>query len=355
MKPATRMPGLDGLRALAILLVISQHVVGSWRELLVSDWQNQIANKLGHGVQLFFVVSAFTLTLRASRDARDLSSYAVRRLARVGPGYWLAGLAYTGGALCGLTPFGNAVEVDPLGLLIAAVFGSAWDSLPRSNVVPGGWSVCCEVAFYLALPVVVRLVNGRISRAVGLTLVTLAIAQLRARHAIAEGSFSFEFLTNPIEQAPAFLCGVTAALVYERFRLPNLRLLPMILIVFAVLVLPVFSAPDWYLLRHLQFAMTAAVIVTFTSVRPPALLTSRLALSMGEVSYSMYLVHFAFLRPSFWLAHWLLPADTWATASLHLLLCTGAAYGMSRITYAYIEKPAIDWAHSRTTRRRVPA
>jgi peptidoglycan/LPS O-acetylase OafA/YrhL len=68
---ANRMPALDGMRGVAILMVLFVHAsltVG----LTQPEWLERMAAGGSHGVQLFFVVSAFTLTT----GWRGLNGYA---------------------------------------------------------------------------------------------------------------------------------------------------------------------------------------------------------------------------------------------------------------------------------------
>ena len=76
----SRIPELDGVRALAILLVISVHVTGT---LGIENFtQGQL------GVDAFLVASGFLLAFR-HRDEHVLS-FARRRLETIAPTYWLA-------------------------------------------------------------------------------------------------------------------------------------------------------------------------------------------------------------------------------------------------------------------------
>ena len=108
MRPLPRhLPALDGLRGIAILLVILTHASGGWlaaasieldtfswpATFSLPGWLSRVSGQAIHGVTLFFVVSAFTLTLSLAKGG-DLRAYAIRRIARVGPGYWLAGIVY---------------------------------------------------------------------------------------------------------------------------------------------------------------------------------------------------------------------------------------------------------------------
>lgn len=168
------MPALDGLRGVAILLVLLVHCGQGWSGTIHGDgsaglqgftiplWLQRITDGGGSGVQLFFVISAFTLTVQAYRGGRGgLGRYAIRRIARVGPGFWLAALGYA--LLAGLGPRAWAPNgIDVGAFLRGTIFLSAWDGGASLAVVPGGWSVSCEITFYLALPLVLLIVDARI-------------------------------------------------------------------------------------------------------------------------------------------------------------------------------------------------
>jgi exopolysaccharide production protein ExoZ len=357
------MPALDGLRGVAILMVLLTHVHDGWHgawsilpgnyetvpKLALPHWVSMITFDAQYGVTLFFVVSAFTLTIRSSRDRGDLRGYALRRIARVGPGYWVAGLAYTviaGSAARQWAPDG----LSPVDFVVAAVFGSAWDGGPSLAVVPGGWSVACEVAFYIALPALVRVIDGRVWRSIALTALALAIAQVRTRYAVATGTGTFSFYINPISQAPVFLCGVTAALIAMRFRLPRLPGVAVGLVLIAILALPFQPIPRWHLLPYVLFAAVVAVAVALSAAHPPAVLANRVMRRIGEVSYSMYLVHFALLAGSLHLAGWIAPAMDVRTMLLHFVFTFATSFAVANVTYRYIEVPAIRWMARRATR-----
>ncbi len=356
------MPALDGLRGIAILLVILTHVSSGWPAALsilkntdgwastftLPVWLAGASGSARDGVQLFFVVSAFTLTLRAGRGGdHGLRNYAFRRIARVGPGYWLAGIGYT--LVAGLSarvwaPHG----VSGADLAIATVFGSAWQGGASLAVVPGGWSVCCEVAFYIALPFLLWVIDGRISRALLLLVVAIFVAWVRQSLVAEPDGFSNFF--NPILQAPVFLCGVAAAIISMRITLPLPRIPGAAIFLLALGIFAVPFSPVRHLPHYLQFAFLVAAVVALAAAHPPRILATRFMRKIGEVSYSMYLVHFAVLAPSLSLAQWLFPADDWRTMIIHFVMTSAVSFIISCLTFAMIERPAIRWASERTRR-----
>lgn len=321
---------------------------GAWpTTFTLPDWLSAIAAHGVYGVTLFFVVSAFTLTTSMAQGG-SLGRYALRRIARVGPGYWLAGMCYT--SVAGLLPRLWAPDgVTVPDLVLAAAFGTAWQGGASMAVVPGGWSVSCEVAFYAALPVVLWIIQGSIWRASLLTLVSFILVQLASRYAGAHGGWHYvpQYI-HPGVQAPVFLCGITAALVVQRIRLPTVPGLAVGLLALAALGLPFSPIRGWHLLPHLAFAATVAIVVALSAQHPPRLLASAGLRRIGEVSYSMYLIHFALLAPSLTAAEWLTGADDWRTLALHVVLITACSFGLACLTFRWIEQPSIRWAGRKT-------
>lgn len=347
------MPALDGLRGVAILLVVLTHACDGWRRALMTtqdaDWMRPlqvphwlalICERGAFGVTLFFVVSAFTLTVQAGRRDDGLLPYAVRRVARVGPGYWLAGVGYT--LFAGLGP--RLLAPDGVGtadLAIAAVFSSAWQGGAALAVVPGGWSVSCEVAFYCALPLLLWLIAGKLWRAVLLTAVALIGAQMLGRHAFTHGGLTTQVYFHPALQSPVFLFGITAAMAVRRVRLPRVPGLALVLLAVAIVGLPFLPVPEWHLMHHLAFAAVVAAVVALSAWHPPVALATNFMRRLGEVSYSIYLLHFALLAPCLWLAECIAPGDGVPTLLLHVGLTAGCSFGLACLTYRWIEQPCI--------------
>ena len=353
------------------MMVVLTHCSGGWQAALapwqdtlampltftVPLWLGTIAGQGSHGVQLFFVISAFLLTIQAGRRHDDWLAYTVRRIARVGPGYWLAGLAYA--VPTGLAPRLWAPSgVMPTDLGIAAAFGSAWQGGASLAVVPGGWSVCCEVAFYAVLPALLWLIGGRLWRAVLLAGAAAIGVLLLTQWELTHGGWHFvPHFINPLVQAPVFLAGIAAAVSTQRLRpsrLPDATLALLALAVFGIPLLGI-VVPMRQMLSHLPFAVLAASAVALAAQDPPRVLASALMRRLGKVSYSLYLVHFAQLAPCLAAAEWLKPSDGWATLALHFGLTASVSFGAACLGYRWVEQPCIRWAAGMLRARRPAA
>ncbi len=350
---AERLPALDGLRGVAILLVILTHVGGGWqREFLpvgsphpipspeLPYWLSMVCQRAALGVMLFFVVSAFTLTMQSGRRRDGWGAYAIRRVARVGPAFWLAAVGYTlvfATVSRVLAPDG----LSPADVLATIGFGSAWVGAGSLAVVPGGWSVSCEVAFYAVLPLLLWLIDGRISRAVVLTGLATIGVQLAGRYAIRHDMMGTMFGISPIVQAPVFLCGITAAVAARRVTLPRVPGLVAVLLVLTILGLPLVPIDKYLLLPPLAFAGVALLLVLFAAQQPPWLLTNPVLRALGTVSYSMYLVHFAIMLPAYRLVEAVMPANDWRRLAVHMVVTTGATFALAAVTYRWVERPGM--------------
>jgi peptidoglycan/LPS O-acetylase OafA/YrhL len=236
--------------------------------------------------------------------------------------------------------------VSPIDLVIAAMFGSVWQGGPAFAVVPGGWSVCIEVAFYVALPLLIRLINGRIIRALALTALSMLCTELWLLYLKHFDEFNFQTVSTPIVQAPVFMFGITAALVAMRYNLRSRPALAMGLILVAMTVVPLLHIPG--IAPHIAFAMVVAVATALVARHAPPVLGSRAMGRIGEVSYSLYLIHFAVLFVSFRAATALIPADNALTLLVHFAITFPVSFVLASVSYRFVEQPCIRWAARRT-------
>ena len=371
MADSKHLPALDGLRGVAILMVIAGHVSsglfgalslyqntnGMAHSFAMPRWLDVIASCGYHGVTLFFVVSAFTLMRQALHGGlQDVWGYMLRRVFRIGPGFWVAAIAYA--ALLGLGPRQSApagfVAID---LVMGATFAGWLGSHSALNIVPGGWSVQTEIVFYTLLPVLTWLMAGRFWRAALITVAAVVAAQGLARMSMVQGTWSYDSYVVPLVQLPVFMLGVSAAFCLS-YRLPERlrRWVPgaaLLALGLAIAVVPFSPVRDWWLLGHVQFAALAALATLLSAWAPPRLLTAPILVRVGTVSYSMYLIHFVLLWPMFMVAQWAWPANDAVTMTLDFLLVCAGSYGMACLSYAVVEQPPRRWIASRLRARGV--
>jgi peptidoglycan/LPS O-acetylase OafA/YrhL len=156
-----RFASLDGYRAVAALAVVVTHV-GFQTAHTVNGPLGSLVARLDIGVALFFLLSGFLLYLPHARAATmgarrpATGAYLWRRALRVMPAYWLAVTA----ALL-LVRGNEQARVDPSAWLRQLTLTQVYT---EDGLAPGltqMWSLCVEVSFYLALPLLAALSTAR--------------------------------------------------------------------------------------------------------------------------------------------------------------------------------------------------
>jgi peptidoglycan/LPS O-acetylase OafA/YrhL len=157
-RPRAYIPGLDGLRALAILLVIvhNSSINEADRSIYARVWTG-ITDCGWIGVQLFFVLSGFLITgiLLDSRDKPGaLRKFYKRRALRIFPLYY----AFLIGRFLLLPLAFPALAVGFSTQIWYWLYLSNWSDLVQGGVngMSHFWSLAVEEQFYLSWPALVR-------------------------------------------------------------------------------------------------------------------------------------------------------------------------------------------------------
>jgi len=155
---AGRFPALDGLRALAVLLVVATHI-GFQTGATFDGPVGALLARGDAGVAVFFLLSGFLLYgphVRAHLDGAagpPLGRYLQHRALRLLPAYWLLlAVALPSVARADAAPGEVALQV-----LLLNVY-TPGHLLPALSQI---WSLAVEVSFYLALPLLAQLTAPR--------------------------------------------------------------------------------------------------------------------------------------------------------------------------------------------------
>jgi peptidoglycan/LPS O-acetylase OafA/YrhL len=341
---------------------------------------------LSAGLTLFFTLSGFLLyrpfaaAIARGEPRQSFSAYFQNRVLRIAPAYWVILLvtALVAGAAYMRTSAGELAIgrlTDPLELGQAVLLVQDYRPDTMLTGIGPAWSLAVEVAFYLALPLLVLMAGGLARRTsgrrgriagllapaallllIGLTGKAAAAHLLPAGplagyntdwHSVVERSFW--------AQADLFAFGMVVAVLHVqvtdgRIRLPG-RWRP----VTAVAALLVFLPCAWtmrrgehsYLLQNtgqalaLALALAAIVLPDRSRARPPwtiRVLESPVFVAVGVASYSLFLWHYPVIL---WLREHGLTAGGWGGLAFNLLLVAVVAGGLSALTYRYVERPAL--------------
>lgn len=149
---SARIPSLDGLRAIAILLVVFSHLLGT-RYFLGRDWLSLTGDLGNLGVRVFFVISGFLITTLLWREwdldgSISLRRFYLRRAWRIFPAFYVCL------ACLGLLHALNWLKLNPGDWLSAATYTINYrPATERSWPVGHFWSLAVEEQFYLLWPV----------------------------------------------------------------------------------------------------------------------------------------------------------------------------------------------------------
>jgi peptidoglycan/LPS O-acetylase OafA/YrhL len=188
---AAHVPVLDGIRGLAILLVLLCHLTMYGGEHRFDGWIDYLAWWGAIGVDLFFVLSGYLIT-GILVDARGRPGYFknfyARRVLRIFPLYY-AVVALSLLVLPRFLPpaqaarFGKIAGDEPYYWLYLQNFSIARAGQWRHGVLDVTWSLAIEEQFYLVWPTVVFLCSARAMKRLcaALFLVALVSRAVAAR------------------------------------------------------------------------------------------------------------------------------------------------------------------------------
>jgi len=283
MKPDHR-PELDGLRALAVLLVVAHH------SGLVSFRGGAI------GVDLFFVLSGYLIT-GILINGIGLADFYARRARRIVPALLLLCAAYAAAA-----PFiPPAVFARPWMDLAGALTFSHDYLIPRVDGFSGlghTWSLAVEMQFYLLWPFVIGYLRRRPTAmaAIVFAAIYLTIAALR----IIEFQRGWEFANFQFHTHAGGLVLGSALAFFPQLQRNSAPMTSGLCALTVIGALTVFAGDtsSWRAHRVLWGTSTAeiaaAVLVT-ALLQPSPLQTAfrwKPAQVIGVLSYGIYLWHF---------------------------------------------------------------
>jgi peptidoglycan/LPS O-acetylase OafA/YrhL len=322
-----RLAGLQLLRAAAALLVLIGHVIAEAEHYFGLDLAGD-AVPWTRGVDIFFVISGFIVTLSAHRFVGQPGAFLWRRMLRVVPLYYLFTslmvlvlLVVPGGA--------KDTALDPGQILSSyGFFPYARGDGRIAPVLSLGWTLNYEVFFYLLFAAALALPRPFLS--VSAALIGLGALGLWVPLANAQAVF----WTNPI--VIEFVFGIALGRIWlAGWHRPHAGLaLLAVTGGFALLI----ALDATTLPRFIAAGGPAALIVAGGTVLCP-----RYALPgqiMGDASYALYLSHRFTLRAGTLVLLPLLPMTdgfAWAYVGVMCVLASAVAV----VVYWWVERPML--------------
>jgi len=333
------MPGLDGMRALAVIAVVWHHTQPGVTALPQAS--------MGFlGVDVFFVLSGFLITtLLLEEHARygriSLRHFYARRTLRIFPLYYalLGALALHAVVAPGTSQHRAQFLAE---LPIHASYASNWI---HTKTMALGWSLSSEEQFYLLWPPVLAWL-GR--RALWPLVVLLGFNQAINFGAL-DGwltAIGLPYSDHSILQVTftPILLGVLLAFALQDARargmLERAIRWPALMVALAVAVAAT-SVDDVRGAPRLAFHLATTVVLAGVVLRPTSATTRwlqwRPLTFIGTVSYGVYLLHMFVLVVAARGLAWLGLEFPW----LLFFSCLIGTVGLAALSYRYLERPLL--------------
>ena len=368
--PQGRIPELDGLRGMAILLVLVGHYFGvpgaGVASLLNGYWF-----RLGWtGVDLFFVLSGFLIggiLLKVHDSPNYFKTFYARRFFRIIPLYYAWILIYIALSVAGRTflaaRVGSVQRID-ISIFAHFIFLQNFRDFLKSPVsfwwFSSTWSLAMEEQFYLVAPLLVRFLPKR-----GLTLVLILVTfgapvlRFAIRNNFSDGPW-LAYRLMPC-RADSLAVGVLAALLWNN---PKARAwldahATILYGLFAILFAGIAYLWRWHSDPLLPLTQTAGYTwlamffgawLLLVLSRRRSLLSAFMRLGflreIGGVSYCIYIIHMAvFLFCHQILLH-ALPVVTDGRAAAVTFLAAFTTYAIAKLSWRFFEQPLLRRGHA---------
>jgi peptidoglycan/LPS O-acetylase OafA/YrhL len=299
------IPSLDGIRAIAVLIVVLCH----------SDLEAFVPG--GLGVTIFFFLSGYLITTlilteRERTGRLNIFNFYIRRIFRLMPPLLISlaiayGLTYAGLLSGGITSAGLAAQL----FYFANYYGLFFDP---GNTVPSGtgvlWSLAVEEHFYILYPLLMMLMLGSAlrPRAIGVLLGVGCLIVLAWRIHLVQLAQSPDFVSDRTYYASdtridSIIYGCILAVVMnpkrELYRLGTMSLVQWAVLAGAAGALlltllyrdPTFRETIRYSIQGLALLPLFYFAVRFSDNRLFRKLDLPWAVTLGTYSYSIYLIH----------------------------------------------------------------
>lgn len=346
------IPALDGLRGLAILLVILWHYVIPFTWDVLPGWA---------GVDLFFVLSGYLITerLMISRGKPNYFSHFYRnRALRIFPLYYTFVIIFLllihffvrKQNLPTLAPY---VDHWPSFLIFTENWTFIRYQFPQDPSMLHLWSVAVEVQFYLLWPFIILLTPNTRFRIKAFPILVLCILLARIILFLSISSGREKIYFNTFFRMDSFLMG---SLLYQihtaRITIPGRPLRWGLLALLAALIAGTFIAGDaspfnefystaGFTLLAIFFAGVTHLAIHRQPNRIQTLLQGKVLRFFGKRSYCIYIVHVPILLAIYGrltlLGSQLWPGHTGFFHILAILLALALTLLVSVISYRYFE------------------
>ena len=355
------IPALDGLRGIAIILVLFHHLTIHRPTSGIDEWIASVPLFGWSGVDVFFVLSGFLITgilIDARGGHRYFTNFYARRTLRIFPLYYL--VVFLALAILPMLPRLHEVIVGPYPIPPRWPY---WTYLTNFSVADRGfihgwldvaWSLAIEEQFYVLWAPLVFLSPPRL-----LWLICAAIIVMEpiARNiAVSRAADTTAVYVQTWFRLDGLATGALLAWLVRRDWLPTLaKWAPTVAIAgFVGIVLVVIDGGDaWWWQPAMQRVGYSLIAITSGSLlvmalQPQGVWTRMMSTgwlrAFGKYSYCLYLIHLPVMRV---VREYVFdPGDyavlaPWIGQALFYVVATAPAFGLAWLSWRFFEAPIL--------------
>lgn len=355
-----KLLALDGIRGLAVVLVILSHFGSDIHDAFFLKPLKFVFLYGWVGVDLFFALSGFLITgiLVDTRKAENyFGSFYARRVLRIFPIYYASLFAIF--ALIAIMPNPPAEIPVPADRKLYFFFLTNWLVLWKGqwgpNVVGHFWSLAVEEQFYLFWPLCVWLIPVRQIKKVALGLCVLALL-LRLYWIARIGGPSTAIILATVTRMDSLLAGAVAAILARdsAFRASARNLLGWILVPLSVFTVGLLCCPDQYraaiFCQSIGYTLLAvgfsalvlrAACTDGSRVPVQRIFRNRTLTQFGKYSYGIYVYHVPIHGACAIVLYHRLPAaltDNVAFGIAYVVFISALTFVFAKLSYEGFEK-----------------
>jgi peptidoglycan/LPS O-acetylase OafA/YrhL len=351
-----RIPSLDGVRGVAILMVLVWHYVACQ----VTTHSGKMIQELSlgwSGVDLFFVLSGFLIAgiLIDHRSAPNyFQIFYIRRICRIFPVYFLVLGAFVISSHIGYfsAPRFSWLVGAPMPILSYVTFTQnffmGWSNSYGANWLGMTWSLAIEEQFYLVVPILIYFLPRR------LAFYVLAVGVLVAPILRCAWPGFFAFVGTPWRADSLFSGACLAFIVRSQLCLELLVkhrgfIMAWAATMFAGTICLLFKAKHFGQFDHLWLAGLYSSVVLISTVyidnRVSILMANPILGWFGRYSYGIYMFH----QPMSGLLHGMIRNSAPGIQSVQdagvTLLAFVSTLILAVISYHCMERPILSFGH----------